>query len=71
VGARGRPAGCSDARSARSASLGCSRSLRSPIYIADYTPAAACSTSPTSSGSRSLGIHYKLGVDGLNVFLVG
>ncbi len=31
---------------------------------------AACSTSPTTRGSRSSGIRYKLGVDGLNLWLV-
>ena len=41
-------------------------------YIADFhSGGRPCSTSPTSSGSPTLGIHYKLGVSGLNVFLVG
>ena len=30
----------------------------------------ACSSSPTRSWIRELGIHYKLGVDGLNLFLI-
>ena len=62
-------------RSARAGSPRSARSARSAIAIALHRRLRrrgrpACSTSPTTCGSRSSGIHYKLGVDGLNVFLI-
>ncbi len=51
------------ARWARSASRSAPRRLR-------LGRRPGCSTSPTRSGSRELGIHYKLGIDGLNMFLL-
>ena len=43
---------------------------RSRCWSTSTRGARACSTSPTRCGSRSSGIHYKLGVDGLNLFLI-
>jgi NADH-quinone oxidoreductase subunit M len=40
-------------------------------YIADYSPGSGLSHVTDVVWIAELGIHYKLGVDGLNVFLVG
>jgi NADH-quinone oxidoreductase subunit M len=40
-------------------------------YIADYTPSGGLRDVTDIVWISELGIHYKLGVDGLNVFLVG
>jgi NADH-quinone oxidoreductase subunit M len=40
-------------------------------YIADYTPSGGLQDVTDIVWISELGIHYKLGVDGLNVFLVG
>ena len=41
------------------------------VLLFDFdTGAAGCSTSPTTSGSPTLGVHYKLGLDGLNLWLI-
>jgi NADH-quinone oxidoreductase subunit M len=40
-------------------------------YIADYTPSGGLHDVTDIVWISELGIHYKLGVDGLNVFLVG
>ena len=58
--------GLGRARRARSCALGYAIAL-----VVDFDDAAAgCSTSPNETWIAELGIHYKLGVDGLNLFLV-
>ena len=70
-----RPA-CSGGRAARrdarrSAGRGADARLRDRCSSPTSTGRArACSTSPTSMWISELGIHYKLGVDGLNLFLI-